>query len=148
MTSSLLLFLHIPKAAGTTFHYVLSRQFSPDEILTIDGSDPESFIEEIKNLPIGDKLRVKCVKGHMPFGLHAYFPQPGTYITFLRDPVDRIISHYYYLRRSPQHYLYEVVTSKHMSLADYATSGISSELLNGQTHLISGYGSLRPPWKH
>ncbi len=144
MTSSLLLFLHIPKTAGSTLHSVLSSQFPPDEILTIDSSDPESSVKEIKALPIEDKMRIKCVRGHMPFGLHAYFPQPATYITFLRDPVDRIISHYYYLQSSPQHYLYEVVTSKHMSLADYATSGISSELLNGQTRLISGYEEPTP----
>ncbi len=139
MTASLLLFLHIPKAAGTTLKSVLSRQCSLGEILHIDGRDPKSSIEEIEALPTEDKMGIKCVAGHMPFGLHAYFAQSATYITFLRDPVDRIISHYYYVRTSPQHYLHEVVMSKQMTLMDYSASDISSELSNGQTRLISGY---------
>src|SRR6202007_15669 len=42
--------------------------------------------------------RMQVFKGHMPFGIHRRLPQPSTYITFLRDPVERVISAYFFAR--------------------------------------------------
>jgi hypothetical protein len=56
----------------------------------------------------------------------------------LRDPVDRAISHYYFVLNTPSHYLYNEVTSRNMSLSDCVRSGLSTELTNDQTRLISG----------
>jgi len=39
------------------------------------------------------------LKGHMYFGLHELFTTPCKYLTFLRDPVSRCISHYQMLCR-------------------------------------------------
>ena len=60
------------------------------------------------------------------------------YITFLRDPVERLISHYHYVLRRPKHYLYEQVVKDGLSLSDYVTSDISPELSNHQVRMISG----------
>lgn len=138
------IFLHIPKAAGTTLHRVLERQFPRETIFSIDGANVQKSINEFKNLSEKERLKIKCLKGHMPFGLHEYFPQPSTYVTLLRDPIDRIISHYYFVLRRPDHYLHAEVTSKRMSLRDYVDSGISPELMNGQTRLISGFEGNTP----
>ncbi len=35
--------------------------------------------------------------GHFQYGIHEFFPQEYTYVTIVRDPVDRVISHYHYL---------------------------------------------------
>ena len=45
-------------------------------------------------------------KGHMLFGLHAILPQPATYITVVREPVDRVISSFYFMRNYKLHPLY------------------------------------------
>ena len=133
------IFLHIPKAAGSTLHRIIERQYKLSAIFTIDGSRAQKSIDEFKSLPEAQRKKIKVLKGHMMFGLHEFLPQPSTYITILRDPVDRIISHYYYaLQCGPKHYLYNAITSQHMSLKDFICSGISSELNNGQTRLLSG----------
>lgn len=131
-----LIFLHIPKAAGSTLHRIIARQYASDSICSIDGLRVHESIAEFKQLPEAKRSEIKVLKGHMRFGLHEYLPQPSTYITILRDPVERIISHYYYVRRSPEHYLYEQVTSRNMSLKDYICSGITKELNNSQTRLL------------
>jgi len=140
-----LIFLHIPKAAGTTVSRIIERQYSRVNIFNIDGANVHSSIEEFKNLSEQQRKSIVCVKGHMHFGLHVYLAQPCAYITLLRNPVERIVSHYYYVLRTPVHYLYEQVTSKNLTLDDYVDSGISPELDNGQTRIISGVWGVEDP---
>jgi hypothetical protein len=56
----------------------------------------------------------------------------------LRDPVDRLVSHYYYVLRDSTHYLHQRVTSEKMSLRDYVAAGMTKELDNGQVRFLSG----------
>ncbi len=136
MDKHTLIFLHIPKAAGTTMHKIIERQYGETSIFTMDGSRVMESSDEIKNLPVEIKNKIKVLKGHMAFGLHSYMPRPCRYFTLLREPVERLISHYYYVIRTPKHYLYETVTSKKMTLEDYVRSDLSYELNNGQTRLL------------
>jgi hypothetical protein len=133
-----LLFLHIPKAGGTTLHSVVEKQFAPEMTFNIVGTDSPKSIKEFINLPEEQRARIRLVKGHMPYGLHKYLSVPATYITMLRDPVDRIVSHYYFVLNTPSHYLHHEVTSRKMSLSDFVRSGMSTELTNDQTRLTSG----------
>jgi hypothetical protein len=132
-----LIFLHIPKAAGSTLRRIIEKQYEPSTIFTIPSF--YSSKEEFRQVAEFQLKEIKVLKGHMFFGLHEVLPKPSTYITLLRDPVERIISHYYYVLRNPSHYLYKDVKSKNMSLKEYASSGLSVELDNGQTRLISGF---------
>lgn len=138
-----LIFLHIPKAAGTTLNHIIERQYPKIHMYDIYGVNVYSSIEEFKNLSEAKRESILCLKGHMYFGLHVYLPQPCAYITLLRDPVERIVSHYHYVLRTPTHYLYKQVKSQNMTLDDYVSSGISPELTNGQARLISG---VREEW--
>lgn len=140
-----LIFLHIAKAAGTSLNRIIERQYRQDALFGIDGRNVRSSIEVFKNLSEQRRGRIFCLKGHMRFGLHVYLPQPCAYITLLRDPVQRVISHYYYVLRTPIHYLYEQVTSQNMTLDDYVEGGISPELSNGQTRIISGIWNDEDP---
>ncbi len=133
-----LLFLHIPKAGGTTLHSVIERQFAPEVTFSINGMTPAQSIKEFINLPESERAQIRLVKGHMPYGLHRYLSVAASYLTMLRDPVDRIISHYYFVLNSPGHYLHTEVTSRKMSLPDFVRSGLSTELTSDQTRLISG----------
>lgn len=135
-----LIFLHIPKAAGSTLHSIIERNYPKESIYTIDGSRVLESIKEFKTLPESKRAEIRCVKGHMPFGLHMSLPQPTTYVTVLRDPIDRVISHYYFVLRTPSHYLHDMVVTNRMSLEEYVSSRISPELVNGQTRDISGIG--------
>jgi hypothetical protein len=136
-----LLFLHIPKAAGTTLHSILEAHYAPSSFRTI--SDPDQMAKEFAQLPIEQREPIRLLKGHMAFGLHESLVGSSTYITLLRDPVDRIISHYYYVKRVPSHYLHQRVMERSMSLREYASSKLTDELDNGQVRLLAGVDSDR-----
>ncbi len=131
-----LIFLHIPKAAGTTLHSILESHYPAQHTHSI--YDPEVEAREFAAWPLERRAQIRLLKGHLAFGLHELLTGETTYITVLRDPVERIASHYYYARRHPTHYLYKEITERQMSLQDYATAGLSDELDNGQVRLLAG----------
>lgn len=131
-----LLFLHIPKAGGTTFHAVLENLHSNKA--GICSITPGFSIQQFINLPKAERAQIDLLKGHFEFGLHQYLETDDfQYITLFRKPVERVISHYYYVLRTPQHYLFQKVAKTNMSLLDYALSDLSTELDNGQLRLLT-----------
>lgn len=130
-----LIFLHIPKAAGSTLHPVLERHTSKRAYRTI--SLPEQ-LEAFKQLPEAERRRIRLLKGHMPFGMHEYLNGRSRYVTLLRHPAERVVSHYYYVKRRPGHYLHHHIAAG-MSLAEFASAGLSGEMDNGQVRLLSGH---------
>ena len=93
---SAMLFLHIHKTAGTTLNRIIEREYNPFLVYTIEGKRIEWSIDHFKRLSEARRTRLRVIKGHMSFGLHEFLPQPSTYITFLRDPIERCISSYSY----------------------------------------------------
>lgn len=130
-----LIFLHIPKAAGSTLHPVLERHYSKHSYRTI--SVPAQ-LEVFKCLPEEERRRIRLLKGHMPFGMHTYLEGSSRYITLLRHPAERIVSHYFYVKRRPGHYLHHHLAAG-MGLAEFASAGLSGEMDNGQVRLLSGH---------
>jgi hypothetical protein len=84
-------------------------------------------------------MMLKMLKGHMLFRkrLDEYMPQPCVYITLLRNPIERIISYYYYILDNPCHHLHEVLKSRKLGLKDFIESGMSTELDNFQLDLLA-----------
>jgi hypothetical protein len=62
-----LIFLHIPKAAGTTLDQIIERQYSQVHIFNIDGGNVHSSIEEFKNLSELQRESIVCLKGAYVF---------------------------------------------------------------------------------
>jgi len=129
----IVLFLHIPKTAGSTLRHIIERQYPPDAILI---QHQPAIHQVLGALPSGNVDRLRVVMGHLWFGAHALLPRPATYLTVLRDPIDRIISHYYFVQRDAEHHLHQIVRG--MSLEEYVTSGCSTEMRNDQTRLLAG----------
>ena len=99
--SNKLIFMHIPKCGGTTFNNILDKIYLSEETFDIKQKlNTRLNIEDFINLKVQEKDRIKLLKGHMQFGLHSYFSASSEYITFLRNPIERIIS-YYYVKKSP-----------------------------------------------
>jgi hypothetical protein len=78
---------------------------------------------------------LKCVGGHYWYGIHQQFEKPYKYFTMLRDPIDRIISEYYYVFERPNHQAYSEI--KTMSLAEFIDH-FPLKSCNQQTRRISG----------
>lgn len=132
-----IVFLHIPKTGGTTLHQIIERQYRPDVIYTLNQQQGRS-IESFEALPESKRNAIRVLKGHTYFGLRSCLSKSNVFITLLREPINRIISHYFYVRGFPGHYLHQDVTSRGLSLEEYAENPLSEELDNGQTRLISG----------
>lgn len=73
----------------------------------------------------------------MGFGMHHYLPENAEiqYMTMLRDPVKRSLSQYYYIKRRPNHFLYELV--KKQSLLEFIKSEQAYAHCNRQTALLA-----------
>lgn len=135
-----LIFLHLPKTAGSTLNSIINRQYDSKTIYNLYGdlSQQITSTANFKKLSEEDQQKIKLIKGHIFYGFHDLISRPSTYVTLLREPIDRVISLYYYIRRHPAHYHHDLVISKNMSLNDYISSGVSKELNNGQTRQIAG----------
>nr|WP_272506048.1 sulfotransferase family 2 domain-containing protein [Salinibacter ruber] len=135
-------FIHIPKTAGTTFHTILRKQYGQSSIAAVRAFTPDELEAQMQSLGVADRADpdVEAVSGHMIFGAHRYLDGPLQYLTFVREPVSRVISDYYYVRRTPDHDFYDPVVTENYSLADYVVSGITIYTNNVQTRMISGIG--------
>ncbi|OKH25729.1 sulfotransferase family 2 domain-containing protein [Chroogloeocystis siderophila] len=132
-----IIFLHIPKASGSTLHRIIEQQYPPVVIYTIDGLNVVESTNEFKSLPQEQRQKIKVLKGHMSFGLHEYLARPSTYITILREPVERVISQYYYICHNPKHRLHAHVKGQNLSLSEYVSSGITTAVDNSQTRMLA-----------
>src|SRR6185436_6082694 len=93
-------------------------------------------VHKLNELTKTQSQQIKYIKGPVYFGVHEFLPQPCTYITMLREPVDRIVSYYYHLRRDINSELHTV--TRQMSLKEFVCSDLTSELENAQTRVLSG----------
>lgn len=119
MTDPVVIFLHLPKAAGSTLNRVIAQQFPPSAIYRIAGTPSAEVARDLsKRTKEGGPIRV--ITGHATFGTHAAVAGPFTYITVLRDPVERLISHYHFARNLPSHPLHAEIVSGALPLAKLA----------------------------
>ncbi|MBB4954221.1 hypothetical protein H4S14_002415 [Agrobacterium vitis] len=84
-----IVFLHLPKTAGTTVHDILIQQFSAEEICPERHDKIERFSPE-------------KIESFKLFSMHGYFntilciPEPKKIVTIFREPIERLLSHYQY----------------------------------------------------
>ncbi len=134
-TSRGLIFLHAPRTAGSTAHMILESQYPSETVCTVELLS-EAQVNDFRSLPLERREQIRVLKGHMGFGAHALLPVPCDYFTLLREPLERVISYYYYLRRRPEDGLHEAATE--MSLSDFVRSGIGGKFTdNGMTRLLA-----------
>ena len=131
------IFLHIPKTAGTTLLKIIYRQYPPETVLSF-GTDAHESVAQFKALDEESRKKIRLLHGHMAYGLHEYLPGPTEYFTVLRDPVARVISYYNFICRTSGHYLYDEVVGKDLSLHALLESELPLMMNDGQVRLLSG----------
>lgn len=132
------IYLHVPKAGGTTLNHILDRKFRKSKQYNYSTLTPEKCIERIRKMPARQKKNIGLIRGHFVYGFHTWFEiEEPKYFTVLREPVQRVMSHYKYSALKKNHYLFEQRQSKEISLEEYVTS-ISPEARNGAAKQIAG----------
>lgn len=135
-STNTVIFLHIPKTAGSTLHAICRALYPPDHLLHLKG-DPhiDSAVAYFKQLDSETKQKIWLLTGHIDYGLHNWLPRPATYFTILRDPVERVLSYYYFILRTPEHPRYEEMTKEKTSITDFAKNILGH---NNQTRFLAG----------
>lgn len=126
-------FLHIPKTGGTTLTKLIKQIYNKSFIWHHSEGD-------FRTLPPEEREHYRIIVGHtnLDMNLHRYLPQPCAYVTLLRDPIERILSLYYYISESPWHALHEFIRSKSLKDCVESVGGFANE----QTRALSSNASL------
>jgi len=94
--------IHIPKTAGTSFIHSLKKQYGYKKVVRIDSNANRTNFNKIPEDKAYVYKNTAVIHGHFPIDLlkaHVTLSDDIPIITWLRDPVERVISNYYYLRK-------------------------------------------------
>jgi hypothetical protein len=133
-----LVFVHVPKTGGQTFETVLRRHFGRAAILQADADDLDGFAAQWAELGAARQAKIRCVHGHLPYGVHAFLRERPAYVTLLRDPIERFVSHYYYTLRRPEFPHHRLLVKTGMSLLEYAGCAEAAEAHDLQVRSLAG----------
>lgn len=87
-------FLHIPKSAGTSVRKAIRVQFGRMYLIP---ARPRR--RDLARLAVSSRVhRFDLVVGHVGYGVGRLLPGEVQYFTFLRDPVARVVSEYHFVR--------------------------------------------------
>lgn len=129
------IFLHIPKCAGTSFTRLLEANIPFSEVFNFR-PPYETQIDVLKSMAPTARNRLRLITGHLSYGVHELVDSPCTYLTMLRDPIDRVISLYDFIRQDQSHPLHDEVIT--MSLDEFSRGKCSSQITNCMTRQLSG----------
>ena len=91
------LFIHIPKNAGSLINGLIGQLFLPEECLFFLFND--GFYDRYKrHLEANQFKQLRFFAGHLSYDL-SHLIDADYKITFLRNPIDRVLSHYFYYRK-------------------------------------------------
>ncbi|WP_148292485.1 tetratricopeptide repeat protein [Planktothrix rubescens] len=91
------LFIHIPKTAGSLINHIIGQLFLPEECLLFLFNDG-LYDRYKRHLEANQFKQLKFFAGHLSYDF-SHLIDADYKITFLRNPIDRVLSHYFYYRK-------------------------------------------------
>ncbi len=112
-----LLSLHIPKTAGSTFSRLLAELFG-DSLFLQYWETTDSHGRPVADFPAA----TRCIHGHMLLDRQVERFPGAALATWVREPVQRLVSFYHYWQREPdwRHPLCRALHERHLSLVEFA----------------------------
>lgn len=130
------LHIHIPRCAGFSLHAELFCCFPPQHVL-------ENHAASLPDLSSVARSRPTLVTGHFPFMKTPHDGRDYLYLVPLRDPVERALSLFQYIRQTPSHRLHRRSVGEHYSLLDAIEDTTSSlQFRDGQIRNLLGHDAF------
>ncbi len=137
----LIVSIHIPKTAGRSFRQTLG-EVAPGHIQGDYGNQPSAAPtpwRQLRERFMAPKMKpgTRIVHGHFVGAKYwRHFPE-ATYIAWVRDPVERLASHYYFWQRGPrmQNPACRKMIEEKLSLQEFAAL---PEMRNVQAGFLKG----------
>jgi len=138
------IFLHIPKTGGTTLRTVIRTQYPVEARFEIEHYDVPGSVDRLLGLDSDAQSKIRMIYGHHPFGIHSVFPGDWRYLTVLREPAERILSHYHYVIRTPLLRQHREIVEANFTLKEYVSRAPGARFFNnGQTRYLGASNFLR-----
>ena len=104
---------------------------------------PGRMWEDIITLPHRDLSRYDVFRGHFLSYLERYLGRKLRTFTILRDPLERTISHYYHVRRAPEHPFHAAANA--LTLEQFCLHRRTRHMVdNYQSRYLACRGTLNP----
>jgi len=101
----LVVLVHMPKAGGTTLTNVLHSIYGPRLMMATPRYGwRQAWTPEFRAEVRARRDYWHAFAGHTAFGIHALFGRPAIYFSSVRDPVERFLSYYSYVRSHHWHH--------------------------------------------
>lgn len=127
MSKPLPYIMHIPKTAGLSLQGIVRRRYKKEAERAL------IYTQEDNINGFVDSEELKVVMGHFRYGMHRFSDRPHVYHTYLRDPIQHVISHYRYTFDHPEKF--EFLPEGIHNLVDFVKCKYGNNL---QTRFISG----------
>ena len=149
----ILIHLHIPKTGGMSLSSMIKHAFRNDEIFDSTARGDEIYTglgvatdecchKRLSGLSPNARCRLRYVAGHVPMGIHRELDRPAKYFTVIRNPIDRVVSYFFFLIQMDQPLLKE---GRPITFEEFVESDDDIHLHDYQTRIVSGCRELDAP---
>jgi len=118
-------FIHIPKTGGSTIRTILSREYGVEHILYYEAGIPPWKPDQSGEEPLPTHLgrgTIDLLTGHTAFGVHELIKQPCRYFSLMRNPLERVVSDYFYAFTDSSHRWKEEILSGALTVDEFVTN--------------------------
>ena len=124
--------VHIPKTAGSTFGQVLAEIYGNSQVLF-----DNPLLDSVNQLPAINPY-IRAIHGHFPISKYVgCFPEVKR-IVWLRHPIKRLLSHYFYLKSFSEVHnndpIHRLVIEQQISVVEFAEQEGMFNVLSGFTN--------------
>src|SRR6476646_9566296 len=131
----LVAFVHIPRTGGGSVTSAISRAYGRAKSsgnVQKNADKSHRLFRRIAENP--DAWSGRALADHVPYGLYArYLPPDTRYITFMRNPVERVLSHYHFHAQAGPEKVRTIWRREGAEVADEDDVSLESGLARGIT---------------
>ena len=128
-----LIFIHLPKTAGTSLRRTIQKNYPSRELFFIYNRNPRfNTMDDLRGFKAEDFAKYKIIMGHFPFNRKIFPFNDRRFVTIVREPIQRVISYHRHVMGRDEW------RGREISLIEYMQTSDEIQLQNHQTRLLAG----------